>query len=113
MLRSLLMGWKGVLTAAAGVLSLLVPASTHAEIVVLTSGRTLTVQSYAVDGDLVTFQMRGGGEITCTRDVIDRILPDEVRPSPEPAQGAEPGATRVDAPVAAAVRSSPYSDIIL
>lgn len=108
------MSWKGVLTTAAGILSLLVPAATHADIVVLTSGRTLVVQSYAVDGDLVTLQMRGGGEITCARAFVDRILPDEVPPdAPEPAQGADPEATRGDAPVAAAVRSSPYSDIIL
>jgi soluble lytic murein transglycosylase-like protein len=54
-----------------------------AEIVFLTSGRTLNVKSHRADGEEVVLTLRGGGEITCQAALIERIAPDEV-PYPEP-----------------------------
>jgi len=59
----------------------------HADIVVLTSGRTLSVKSHRFEGDQVTLALRSGGEITCDRAVVERVVPDEV-PYPEPEQAA-------------------------
>lgn len=84
----------------------------RAELVVLTSGRTFAVQSYRVDGDQITFGMRAGGEITCERALVDRILPDEVR-ADEPAHERTASSAVPDPPVASAVRSSPYQDLIV
>lgn len=79
-----------------------------AEIVVLTSGRTLTVKSHQVDGDRVILEMRAGGEVTCDTALIDRIVPDEV-PVPEP---QEPNLDQDPAPEAAPRLAGPYADII-
>lgn len=83
------------------------PAS--AEIVVLSSGRTLSVKSHRYDGDSVVLTLRGGGEVTCDKSLIDKIVGDEV-PYPEPvavavAQTQEPG----DRP---SLDGTPYADII-
>jgi hypothetical protein len=53
-----------------------VPAS--AEIVFLTSGRTLSVKSHKVDGESIVLTLRSGGEVTCDRNLISRIESDEV-----------------------------------
>jgi hypothetical protein len=75
-----------------------VPA--QAEIVVLSSGRTLSVKGHRVDGESIVLQMRGGGEVTCDKSLVEKIVPDEVsHPEPEPAEpvvtegvdAAEPG----------------------
>ena len=58
-----------------------VPAS--AEIVFLSSGKTISVKSHRIDGDSIILTLRGGGEVTCDKSLIDKILPDEV-PHPEP-----------------------------
>ncbi|CAN5670095.1 hypothetical protein BH18ACI5_BH18ACI5_07170 [soil metagenome] len=58
-----------------------VPAS--AEIVVLTSGRTISVKAHRVDGELIVLTFRSGGDVTCDKSLIEKILPDEV-PYPEP-----------------------------
>ena len=41
------------------------PAS--AEIVFLSSGRTLSVKGHRVDGDTIVLTLRSGGEVTSTR----------------------------------------------
>ena len=90
-----------------------VPAS--AEIVFLTSGRTLSVKSHRIDGDSIVLTLRGGGDVTCDKSLIEKIIPDEV-PHPEPA--AEQKAKADSAPAAAqAVDTSilertPYGEII-
>jgi hypothetical protein len=57
-----------------------------AEIVFLTTGRSLNVKSHRAEGEQVVLTLRGGGEITCEAGIIDRIAPDEVPyPEPEPA----------------------------
>jgi hypothetical protein len=91
---------------------LLGAAPAAAEIVVLTSGRTLTVRSHRIDGDRVILEMRAGGEVTCDASLIDRIVADEV-PEPEPRQETvEPGEPS-DPAEPADVPSGPYSDIIV
>lgn len=73
------------LTLAGAVLCLLgtaLPAS--AELVFLTSGRTLSVKSHAEDGAFIVLRLRTGGEARFEKTLVDRIEPDEV-PYPEPA----------------------------
>jgi len=85
-----------------------VPA--QAEIVVLSSGRTLSVKGHRVNGESIVLQMRGGGEVTCDKSLVEKIVPDEV----EHAEPAEP----VAAEAATAVESGegltmgPYGEII-
>ena len=55
----------------------------QAEIVFLTSGRSVSVKGHRVDGDRIILTLRSGGEVTCDRTLVDKILPDEV-PYPEP-----------------------------
>ena len=56
------------------------PAS--AEVVLLTTGRTLSVKSHRAEDDKVTLVLRQGGDLTCPASLIVRIDPDEV-PYPE------------------------------
>jgi soluble lytic murein transglycosylase-like protein len=65
-----------VLSAAFLALLTAVPAS--AEIVFLTSGRTLSVKSHKVEGESIILTLRGGGEVTCDRSLIAKIDADEV-----------------------------------
>lgn len=83
-----------------GLVALSAPA--HADLVFFSSGRSLSVKSYSLEGEQLVLALRGGGEIVCDRSVIARIEPDEV-PYPEP----EPPAS---AP--AAVSTVPYGEII-
>jgi hypothetical protein len=86
----------------------------HAEMVVLTSGRTLNVKSHRESGDTIVLQMRGGGEVTCDKTLIEKIVADEV-PFKEPqelAPAPEPATTNVSQVVTAPLRTSPYSQII-
>jgi soluble lytic murein transglycosylase-like protein len=71
-----------VVAALAG-LSAAAGAPAYADLVVLTSGRTLSVQAHRFDGDRIVLSLRGGGEIECERSLVTEIRPDEV-PYPEP-----------------------------
>ena len=100
---------------AVALLALLVPAATaSAEIVFLSSGRTLSVKSHKVDGDHVVLTLRSGGEVTCDKDLIDRIEPDEVpyldpeRP-PQAGQSADVAAQQPDGSL---LDGTPYGEII-
>jgi soluble lytic murein transglycosylase-like protein len=55
-----------------------------AEIVYLTSGRTLSVKAHAESGESVVLTLRGGGDVTLDKTLVERIVADEV-PHPEPA----------------------------
>jgi hypothetical protein len=55
----------------------------QAELVFFTSGRTMSVKAYRVEGEKLVLTPRTGGEIVCERALIARIVPDEV-PFPEP-----------------------------
>jgi soluble lytic murein transglycosylase-like protein len=86
----------------------------QAEIVFLTSGRSVSVKGHRVDGDRIILTLRTGGEVTCDKSLIDKILPDEV-PYPEPVVAAEAVATdgtqsSVDS--GALLQETPYGEII-
>jgi len=102
------------LTVATGVLLIGAPALASAEIVFLTSGRTLSVRNHQQSGDSITLTLRSGGEVTCDKTLIDRIVPDEV-PHPDPIVSvAQP--VKAGPPVAergAGLRVTPYTDLIV
>src|SRR5690349_3576738 len=68
----------------------------RADLVYLSSGRTLSVKSVHMSGSEVTLSLRGGGDMTFDRDLIARVEPDEV-PYPEP---PAPGDAQAAVPVA-------------
>ena len=83
------------------------PAS--AEIIVLGSGRTLSVKGHRTDGESIILTLRNGGEVTVDRAFIDRILPDEV-PYPELEAQLQDQAELGDA--GELLQSTPYGEII-
>jgi soluble lytic murein transglycosylase-like protein len=85
-----------------------VPAD--AEIVFLSSGRTLSVRSHRIDGESLILTLRGGGEVTCDKSLIEKIEADEV-PYPEPLANALSLATVLQAP-GELLSSTPYGEII-
>jgi hypothetical protein len=108
-----------VFTAVAtlALLTAAVPAS--AEIVFLKSGRTLSVKSHKVDGERITLTLRGGGEVTCDKTVIDKIEPDEVPYIEPPVEKVEKVEQLQETPVAGLLEQdrpvldgTPYAEII-
>ena len=99
--------WGTVLALFLGV------SQAHGEIVILTSGRTLSAKSHRVDGDSIVLQMRNGGEVTCDKALIEKIVPDEVPYSePEPAVAeASLEASPVGGPIAP-LSMGPYGELI-
>lgn len=67
-----------ILPAAAIVALLAAAEPASAEIVFLTSGRTLSVKSHRVEGDRIVLTLRSGGEVTCDKELIAKVEPDEV-----------------------------------
>ena len=65
---------------------LLAANDARAEIVVLKNGRTMSVQSFKVVGDMATMTLRAGGEVTFPVGIVARVDPDEVS-YPEPGRG--------------------------
>lgn len=59
-----------------------------AEIVYMTSGRTVSVKNHTNAGESVVLTLRSGGEVTLDKNLIEKIEPDEV-PHPEPAPAAQ------------------------
>jgi hypothetical protein len=92
---------RASLVAAGAVLVLLgLEGTSRAELVFLSSGRTLSVKSHRFEGDSVVLTLRGGGQVTCEAVLVERIEPDEV-PYPEP-----------EVALNAPDPSLPYSEII-
>ena len=90
-------------SAVAFALSLMaVPAD--AEIVYLTSGRTLSIKGHRFDGETLVLTLRGGGDVNIDKTLVDKIVPDEV-PYPEPE-------VTVADQVAAGLEPSPYGELI-
>ena len=58
-------------------------AVARADILVLTSGGTMPIKSYRVEGELITVALRRGGEATFDRSLVARIAADEI-PEPDP-----------------------------
>jgi len=85
-----------------------------AEIVFMTSGGTLSVKGHRDDGDLVVLTLRNGGEVTCAKSLIARIVPDEV-PHPEPVAAQEPapaGEPKGSLSRTAMLRDTIYNELI-
>jgi hypothetical protein len=85
-----------------------------AEIVFMTSGGTLSVKGHTTEGDSITLMLRAGGTVTCDKQLIEKIVPDEV-PHPEPSRDV---VTPTALPVAmglmktAGLRDTAYADMI-
>src|SRR6476620_7160848 len=60
--------------------------SARAEIVFLTSNRTISVKSHRVEGESIILTLRNGGEVTCDKSLITKIVSDEVPYPPEPSE---------------------------
>ena len=71
-------------------------SSASAEIVFLSSGRTLSIKDHRLDGDAVILLMRTGGEVRCDKSLIEKIVPDEVE-HPDPVQEEQSPAAGSDA----------------
>ncbi len=91
-----------------------------AEILVFKTGRTMSVQSYRVDGEMGTAVLRAGGEVTFPAAMVTRVDPDEV-PYPAPAAEAAEAAPAVAPPVVTAaapgvadevLAARPFADLI-
>lgn len=102
-----------ILLSLVGMALAVAPSPASAEIVFLTSGRTLSVKSHKTTGDSVVLTLRSGGEVTCSADLIERIEADEV-PYPEPAAPArvEDGQAPDTYGQASLLDGTPYGDII-
>jgi soluble lytic murein transglycosylase-like protein len=83
----------------------------RAEIVVLTSGRTISIKSHEVKGESIVLTLRTGGQVTCDRTLIEKILPDEV-PYPEPAPPTAAPTEEQDVDVSGLLQQTPYGEII-
>lgn len=86
-------------------------APAAAEIVYLQSGRTLSVKAHRYEGESIILTLRGGGEVTCDRSLVDRVLPDEV-PYQEPEASAEEGQAEAGAASRVLESETPYGEII-
>ena len=80
-----------------------------AELVLLTTGRTLSVKAHTAADDKVTLVLRQGGELTCPASLIVRIDPDEV---PYPEEATAPGDDARPAVRPVRHLSGPYADVI-
>lgn len=71
---------RSLIVTLAGAVALMVwaPAIVRAEIVKLTNGRIMTVESARYEGDYVVLLMRGGGEIRTAKSMVAELLPDEM-----------------------------------
>jgi hypothetical protein len=97
--------------AAAFALTTMTAATASAEIVVLSSKRTLSIKSHRVDGDSVILTLRNGGEVTCDKSLIEKILPDEV-PYPELQAAQETATDSVQVIDPELLDRTPYGEII-
>jgi soluble lytic murein transglycosylase-like protein len=89
-------------------------AAASAEIVMMTSGGTLSVKGHRTEGDSVILTLRSGGEVTCDKTLIEKIVADEV-PHPDPAPAADVAQAQTAALPAqrtARLRDSVYSELI-
>jgi soluble lytic murein transglycosylase-like protein len=98
--------------AAAIAVTLLASAGeARAEIVFLTSGRSLSVRAHQIKGESIVLTLRSGAEVTCDKSLIEKILPDEV-PYPEPASAGAPAAEQQPPDITGLLESTPYGEII-
>ena len=100
--------------AATCVFTLVGVSLASAEIVVMTSGRTVSVKGHKVSGDTTVLTLRSGGEVTLDSTLIEKILQDEVPyPEPESPKAAAPETPKL--PVlsrVAQLRETVYGELI-
>src|SRR5215207_8664755 len=97
---------------AGAALTLLCAGPASAEIAVLSSGQTLALKGHRlIDGDRIVLQLRSGGEVTCDKTLVDKILPDEV-PFKEPEQAPVATVTAAEETLADPMEMGPYGEII-
>ena len=99
--------------AAVAVAMLVCAGPASAEIAVLGSGQTLAIKGHRlIDGDRIVLQLRNGGEVTCDKTLVEKILPDEL-PFKEPEQApVATDAVSVPADFANPLEMGPYGEII-
>jgi hypothetical protein len=99
-------------------LAVLHPVAARADILVFTTGRTMSVTSVSPDGDRLSVTLRDGGSAAIPASLISRIEPDEVPPASaeveaDLAPGGGPGAAAKTAlstrPFAALIASAAAS----
>ena len=86
-----------------------------AEIVFMTSGRTVSVKNHTESGDTVVLMLRSGGEVTLDKTLIDKIVPDEVPyPEPPPQVASEPAPAAAEPTFEGSpkLRDTAYADLI-
>ncbi len=97
--------------ATLALLTMAVPAS--AEIVFLTSGRTLSVKTHKVQGESIVLTLRSGGEVTCDKNLIEKIEADEVPyidpDAPKPVDVPAAAEQQADRPT---LEGTPYAEFI-
>ena len=78
----------------------------HAEIVKLAGGGILSIAGHREEGASLVLALRGGGEVTCSRETVLAILPDEV-PYPDP-RPPEPAGVRpaVESPLSELIETT-------
>ena len=107
---------KSLILPAAAIVALLAAAApASAEIVFLSSGRTLSVKAHRIDGDNIILTLRSGGEVTCKKDLIAKVEPDEVPYiDPDAVKPQDPATTTpVDADQDdSSLDGTPYGEII-
>ena len=99
-----------LVTSTVIVATLGLATSARAEIVFLTSDRTLSIKSHRVVGDSIILTLRNGGEVTCDKSLIAKIVSDEV-PYPEPTTAVAEVLEQA-IPSVGLLESTPYGEII-
>jgi hypothetical protein len=99
-------------SAALALVGTAAPAS--AEIVFLTSGRTLSVKSHTTEGESIILTLRGGGQVTCDKNLIEKIEPDEVPyADPDAAKQSQPPASDQGDRDRPTLDGTPYGEFII
>ena len=102
---------KITVVVSAAILALLTAVPASAEIVFLTSGRTLSVKSHRIEGESIVLTLRSGGEVTCDKNLINKIEGDEVPYIDSDASTTTdvPSADQLDRP---SLDGTPYAEFI-
>jgi hypothetical protein len=98
---------RALVLVAGCLASLYAAAPASAELIYLTTGRTLSVRGHRADGNTMVLLLRTGGQVTCDASLVQRLEPDEI-PYPEPPEPA----VESSAIAPAEILSVPYGELI-
>jgi len=109
------MNFKAAVFLSSATLALVgTAAPASAEIVFLTSGRTLSVKSHTTEGESIILTLRGGGQVTCDKNLIEKIEPDEVPyADPDAAKQSQPPASDQSDRDRPTLDGTPYGEFII